>query len=99
MIGIYFFSRKYDAGLAEILKLADRLLQFVGPDSLDYKDFLDRMFKNVLTAMKEVKDKAGRETIENILARHYKEQDLLLDYIRNTLGKEKKEKNLMEELD
>lgn len=57
------------------------------------------MFKNVLTAMKEVKDKAGRETIENILVRHYKEQDLLPDYIRSKLEREDTKVNLMEELD
>lgn len=99
MIGIYFISRKYKVGLTEILKHADSILRTLGPDSLDYTEFLNKMFKNVLTAMKEVKDKTGRELIENILARHYKEQDLLLDYIRDKLGMEKKEVNLMEELD
>ena len=94
LINIYFISRRYKEGLAEILKSCDKLLS-----NGEYIDFRDKMFERVLTAMKVVKDKAGRELIENILARHYKEQDLLLDYIRSKLGREKKIVNSIEELD
>lgn len=92
LINIYFVSRRYKEGLTEILKGCDKLLL----NGEEYIDFRDKMFERVLTAMKVVKDKAGRELIENILARHYKEQDLLLDYIRSKLGREKKLVNLIE---
>lgn len=98
LVQIYFTSRRYKEGLTEILKNCNNLFSNGSSDSLEYVDYRDRVFRKVLTAMKEVKDKAGRELIEAILVRHYKEQDLLIDYIQTRLGREKKMVNSIEEL-